>query len=177
MKIFKKIEELGIKFRKEIESFREVFSLGEDGDYKAGYLDGQIDMTEQVVAELRPLWYTAKKEWDEYDRENRREKDELRTSLEEANNEVLVYTEKAARAENRLKALEDDYRLAKEEVDRLKGNDKTTHDYEKILVQEKNNAWKEAKQYYSVEVEYLKRVMRDNGLDPDNITDTGSSHD
>ena len=186
MKSWEKIENLGQSLNKKIKDSRDVIgSLDvneeERYQYRMGYLDGEIDTTEGVVAELRPLWGTTKKDWERAEKKHKSEVDRLVKDIDGFVEDLRKKTEEYRNLEEKLNhiqtqrdELNKDMRRLKEKVD----NDPTSvtdEEFIEAMEKEKKDAWDDARKYFSIEVEYLKRIMRENGLDPDNVD--GSSHD
>lgn len=186
MKSWEKIENLGQSLNKKIKGSKDVIesldvSEEERYQYRMGYLDGEIDTTEGVVAELRPLWGTTKKEWERAEKKHKSEVDRLVKDMDGFVEDLRKKTEEYRNLEEKLNhvqtqkdELNKDMRRLKEKVD----NDPTSvtdEEFIEALEKEKKDAWDDARKYFAIEVEYLKRIMRENGLDPENVD--GSSHD
>jgi len=186
MKSWEKIENLGQSLNKKIEGSKDVIesldvSEEERYQYRMGYLDGEIDTTEGVVAELRPLWGTTKKEWERAEKNHKREVDRLVKDMDGFVEDLRQKTEQYRNLEEKLKHVQTQWDEQSKDMRRLqeKLNDGSTsitdEEFIEALEKEKKNAWDDARKYFAIEVEYLKRIMRENGLDPENVD--GSSHD
>ena len=188
MKVWAKIEDLGRRLNKQTRKSRsEIKSLEKEEEsyqYNTGYLDGQIDTTESVVAELRPLWGSTKKEWERAEKRFKEDIGILENKIKQHEEHIKDLKYDNGELEEKIQSLDRVWKRDKQTLEDLKEemNNRSSmsvddKEYIEIVEREKREAWEEARKYFSVEVDYLKRVMRDNGLDPDSITDAGSSHD